>query len=113
MGTGFEELSSIISDFQFDIIGISETWLSNGISSDRYKLPGYDLIRSDRQGTCGGGGVAIFIRNTINFRVYSLNEVDSGLEHLCVIIKSKGVRLGVCVIYRPPGVIYTKLESLF
>ena len=43
--------------------------LDNSINNHEIDLDGYDLIRKDRN--CNGGGVAIFIRNTVNYKIRS------------------------------------------
>ncbi|KAG8252963.1 hypothetical protein J6590_045164 [Homalodisca vitripennis] len=40
-------------------------------------------------------------------------DLDPGIEYVCVIIRVKGVRLGLCVVYRPACINYTRLDTLF
>ncbi|KAG8324262.1 hypothetical protein J6590_096458 [Homalodisca vitripennis] len=68
MNTGFQELCAVIDDFKFDILGLSETWLTPDVSSDCFIVDGYSLWRKDRQGAEGlpgaaGGGVALLVAN--------------------------------------------------
>ena len=46
---------------------INETWLDDKISDHEVGIDGYDLVRKDRKRT--GGGVAIYIRNSINYKI--------------------------------------------
>jgi len=75
------------------------------------------LLRSDRQQDGShrhGGGVAVYIRDGIvHERHYFAEHVDPGLEYICVVLKVKGRRLGLCVVYRPPHLRCTHLAPLF
>ena len=85
----------------FDIIGISETWL-NETNKDIYNLNGYNhvpLVRQDRI----HGGVSLFISASISYRI--LNEIsiiNKDIECLFIEIELNGVRIHVGIIYRTP-----------
>ena len=58
-----------------DILEVNETRLDHTISSGEVTVSGYGLERKDRNRD--GGGVALYIRNTINYeRLFDL-ECDS------------------------------------
>ena len=61
----FDELLIYMQDKPFDILTLNETWLDNSISDSEVKIPGYDIVRRDRNRN--GGGVAMFIRSNISF----------------------------------------------
>ena len=54
-----------------DILAINETKLDSTIKDNEVHLPGYDVIRKDREnnGRHGGGGVCIYVRSNINFQI--------------------------------------------
>ncbi|KAG8246908.1 hypothetical protein J6590_073942 [Homalodisca vitripennis] len=88
LNTGFEEMCSVVSDFEFDASGVSETWLHPSTSSDSYTIPGYVMLRSDRQenlenvGT-QGGGVALYLKEGIAHEQRHLSrDVDRGIEKM-------------------------------
>jgi hypothetical protein len=114
LNTGFDEMCSIVSDFDFDVFGVTETWLRPNTPSHYYQIPGYALLRSDRKTNEVGGGVAIYIKDQFVFeqRFFS-DDVAPGIEYLCVVVKWKGQSLGICVVYRPSYVRYTRLSALF
>ncbi|KAG8308679.1 hypothetical protein J6590_104076, partial [Homalodisca vitripennis] len=70
----------------------------------------YQMLRCDRisnandaDGEEGGGGVAIYIKDGIQFEQHSfVNQLGPGIEAICVVLKLRGERLGLCVAYRPP-----------
>ena len=85
----------------FDIIGISETWL-NETNKDIYNLNGYNhvsLVRQDRI----HGGVSLSISASISYRI--LNEisiVNKDIECIFIEIELYGDRIHVGIIYRTP-----------
>ena len=61
----FDELLIYTHDKPFDILTLNETRPDNSISDSEVKIPGYDIVRRDRNRN--GGGVAMFIRSNISF----------------------------------------------
>lgn len=52
-------MGDLVLDNRFDIFVVSETWLSENISTQVIGIPGYQLVRSDREGR--GGGVGLYM----------------------------------------------------
>ncbi|KAG8287367.1 Ganglioside-induced differentiation-associated protein 2, partial [Homalodisca vitripennis] len=106
-----------VEDFDFDFLGISETWLTPDMSSDCYSLKGYSFCRFDR--TCGpglpsnGGGVAVYFRERFDMKRIYLDHIDGRLEYICVLGKVQILRLCVCVVYKLPSIPYSCFTSLF
>ena len=59
-----EELRIYMNSRCIDTLAVNETRLNDIISSGEVTVPGYTLERNDRNRY--GGGVALYIRNTIN-----------------------------------------------
>ena len=85
---------------KFDIITLSETFLSQNSLAD-LTLPGYhNVLRRDRP--TFGGGLAIFIRDCIVYKRKA--NLDSQLiENMWVEINTVDGKLLLCNIYRPPS----------
>ena len=86
-----------------DILGITETWLTNSILDSELTFEGYTVLRRDRDDDekSRGGGVLLYIRNELNPIVMS--EYKCGkIETLFCNINYNGdyTMLGIC--YRPP-----------
>lgn len=64
----FQKIGSLTTELSsFDIVSLSETWLSNSISSDEIRFPGFHKpIRKDRFGD-DHGGVKVYVRDTANY----------------------------------------------
>lgn len=100
LNTGFDEFSQILHTLQFDIIGLSETWLTPDHDSCLYFIPGYKLLREDRTGR--GGGVGFFIKNSMMFsRIYFAN-IPEGFEYICVSTTIDKKKVLIISVYRPP-----------
>ena len=98
---GFNEFSNLIQELDLDLVGISETWLSNDVSSDAIAIPGYSIFRSDRAGR--GGGVALYVKNMYKCQVLSFEfNFSNSFEHLWVKFKNSHRTFVIGVFYRPP-----------
>ena len=87
----------------FDVLFINETWLNNNVNDAEINIPGYSILRKDRDNG-RGGGVAVYLKNTLNamFRDDITNGSDIETIWVEIIIKNVGaVLLGT--IYRPPS----------
>ena len=54
-----DEIKILIHQNSFDILAISETWLSDKIPNELVNIPGFNVHRKDRPSH--GGGVLIYI----------------------------------------------------
>ena len=82
-----------------DILAINETRLDCTISNGQITISGYVIERKDRNRS--GGGVALYIRNTINYKRLLHQEDD--LEFLCIQVSKPKIKpFLVGTWYRPP-----------
>ena len=90
----------------FDVPTRSETWLSSNISDCEVTIPGYTLVRKDRNGSTklNGGGVLFYIRDNILFTVKK--DLATNKEELLwvEINRSKCKPLLIAAAYKPPNV---------
>lgn len=94
----FSEFKDTLKYHNFDLIGLTETWLNAELSSS-VDIEGYSFVRNDR--LTRGGGTGIYIRNNLSYRVVNF---DLQLENTCILLESGGVKLLFCVIYKPPRI---------
>jgi exonuclease III len=96
-----EELKIFLNEISFDILCINETRLiNNSIENRLVEIPGYDIVRRDRNRY--GGGVAIYIRNNLVY-VYWNDLIPDILEAICIEVKKPRMKpLLVCSWYRAP-----------
>ena len=84
-----DELRLNMQHQYLDILVLNETRLDETISNSEISIDKYTLVRNDR--TRHGGGVAMYIRNSINFNLR--NDLhDEALEFLCVEISKPKVK---------------------
>ncbi len=86
---------------EFDIVGITETWLNEKIDNEKLEIKGYKTpIRKDRDD--GWGGVALYIKDELYYK-RRLDLENPQLEAIWVEITQNNKTLLVCCIYRPPN----------
>ena len=99
-------------DEPFDILTLNETRLDNSILDCKVQIPGYDIIRSDRNRN--GGGVAMYIRTVIPYIIHKDLSQDT-LELLSIEVKKpKSKPLLISTWYQPPSAkieLFEKFEN--
>ena len=84
----------------YDVIGLSETYLTPTVPSDLFALNGFhDIIRKDRQGI--GGGVALYVRESIQWKRKLMYETNN-TEAIWIELNTIQGKLLICCCYRPP-----------
>ena len=60
-----DELKAYVVEFDLDIIGITDTWLNDGISNSEVAIENVSMYRKDRSEVKGGcaGGVIVYVRD--------------------------------------------------
>ena len=98
------DLRVVVSQFKdIDLLVINETKLDANIKDGEVHLPGYDVVRKDRESNGrNGGGVCIYVRSNINFQLRA-DLSPNNLECLTVeISKPCSKPFLVSTWYRPP-----------
>ncbi|XP_075159620.1 uncharacterized protein LOC142232810 [Haematobia irritans] len=98
-----DEFRYIFKDTGTDIICVSETWLSSSIPNGLINLRGYSVFRYDRESR--GGGVAIFMRNTLKAKFRTKSTRDERIEYVFVELVSTSRKILVGCCYRPNNTI--------
>ena len=97
-----------------DLLALSETRLYDTLTDFDVSIEGYEIIRRDRNR--GGGGVAMYIRNSIDHKIRT-DLSDHDLEFLCVEIRITGAKpFLLSNWYRPPNTcieLFEKFENLW
>ena len=99
----FEDLESLAAMDQYDIIGVTESWLdtSNRDFIAEYNLPNYTIFSSERINRIGGG-VILYVHNTLHPTLVKTQTV-SNIDTVFIEVKNKSSKILIGVIYRPPG----------
>ena len=67
----FEELKYFLIEYQFLVFSLNETWLKKNDRSSKFEIPGYNLMRFDRQKREGGGS-CFYVREDCIAKLYHL-----------------------------------------
>ena len=107
-----DELRILMKDKPLDLIAINESKIDDTVLDREIHIIGYNMIRKYR--TRNGGGVIIYLRDTISFS--ERNDLTSNsLEMICLEIKkTHNKSFLVCAWYRPPNsntILFTDFES--
>ena len=88
-----------------DILGVTETWLSD---TDKITVPGYKFVPLNRkkQKGCSRGGIGIFVRNEIQEFIKFRMDLSTEIVIFCTIDKNcvslpEDLILGI--VYIPPN----------
>ena len=102
-----DHLKLLASAHSPHIIAITETWLDDTISDRELAIPGYHLLRRDRDRH--GGGVAIFIWDNFPFTII-LSHTSAELLVVEIQLRRSPVLCGI--FYRPPSSDVSVLTSV-
>ena len=100
------ELQAILVSENHDVLCLTETWCDSNIPDSPINLPGYNLIRNDRQTNQRGGGVACVIKEGITFKRW--NDLESpDVESLWITLRPPRMprsmsHIILATIYHPP-----------
>lgn len=94
------EFCNIFVNSGVGVIAVSETFFKGWSDSD---LHGYSCVRNDRTGK-GGGGVAVYVKNGINFKILSMSpsQYSHRPEYIILQLTVDNVRIIFSCVYRPP-----------
>ena len=95
-----EEIRHIVKSSNAAVFGITESKLDQSILDCEVDIPGYDLLRCDRDRN--GGGVACYIRQDLSYIPKNIFPIT--IENVFVdILLPKTKPFSVGILYRPPN----------
>ena len=98
-----EELVFKLDEKKINISSINETFLK---PKHKITIPGYKIIRKDRS-TGQGGGVALIVKNDIQFNNFELNininNNRGNVEYVDIKINTKKLNELICSYYSSKG----------
>ena len=115
LASTFTEFKAMNYECNFDILMLSETWLTENQSLLNYvELSGYDLYYNNRENK-RGGGVAAYVRESLKCKIRKdFCSLDTDIEHLWLELQGKNrhSHLLIGVFYQPNFETKSKLEWL-
>ena len=100
-----DSLLVMLDSHLYDVIFITETWLSTNIPDSMLtSSTGYTIIRKDRELGTIGGGVAILIKNSIKFTLVDIPPNFIYLDCLVIDLHLSGQHsYRMACVYQPPS----------
>ena len=86
----------------YDIIGVTENWGNNEIYDAELQIPGYHMFRVDRRTTTRGGGVILYVSESIDAVQLDLFDTIEFSDCVFCMLSLSGSKLIVGVCYRSP-----------
>lgn len=106
------EIRRIAKKCDFDIIGVSETFIKEHTPLDRCNIDNYTLYKLNRTHTTQGG-VGIFVKNNIKTRVIEtpveITNNKNAPEVLGIVVTINRIQIAIITVYRTPKLPYTSL----
>lgn len=95
--SNFADFKQIVFN-NYDLITVSETWLTANISNEIVSLPGYNIFRCDR--ATRGGGIAIYVKGTFKANIVPVDVNNS--EQLWLSFNFQNKKYVIGTLYRSP-----------
>jgi hypothetical protein len=99
-----DEINSTFDGVGMHFICVSETWFKARHTNKMMEISGYRLLRADRTDGRRGGGVGLYVKTGISYKILGKSTSDQPIDFLFVDLKMFGTRILVGVIYCPPGI---------
>ena len=97
-----EELQVLVSVHKpLNIICITESWTSHDITDQGLSIPGFHLFRRDRNRH--GGGVSMYVSDTIQCKRLNIICAGEDLEILSIAVHNECSKMAISLFYRPPN----------
>ena len=103
-----DELCLFCNEHRLHVLALNETWLDASFDDKELSIPGYGVIRNDRNKF--GGGKAIYLAENLAYEEVHINYSDfqstsiTSVEALWIKIKpNKSAHLLLGSLYRPPN----------
>lgn len=105
-----ENLIYLLQDcnFNIDILCLTETWQNlNNCTIKGYQTP-ITLLRNNKK----GGGVGIYCKNNINFKIIKeMTIINENIEILSIEYKTNKIKGIISTVYRPPSQIIQNIQA--
>ena len=91
-----------------DLICVTETWFTDDLPDEAVEINGYSIVRKDTADYNNGGGVCIYVRNTIPFTL-RLDMLHSSIECVWAIVRPNWLprkisKIAVATTCLPPSI---------
>ena len=95
----FESLNKLIK-YNFCIFHVSESKLDSSFPSSQFSIPGYRIVRKDRNQK--GWEILFYINRDIPFKIIECKKLPGNLEILTLGIILDKIKILLMWLYKPP-----------
>jgi hypothetical protein len=96
-------MNDLFKGVDMQLIAVSETWFKTRHSNRQVNLDGFRVVRADRGGGRRGGGVALYLKESMRYKVVARSTPTSVVDYLFIELRLPYPVL-VCAIYNPPNI---------
>lgn len=93
-----DELKIRILKYDPDIVCVTESWLDDSVDNNAICIPGYQILRQDRNSN--GGGVIVFLKSNFSFTIVN-NSLPPTLNSNLLCCEIGILDLTLTVVYHP------------
>ena len=94
----------------YDVICVTESWLSQDIPDSELVISGYNVFRRDRNRH--GGGIIIFVRDSLPCTILP-TPISSSIELLSLTVEFCSSKFCISTFYRPPSSDVSYFDELY
>ena len=102
-------MRTIVTECNFYIMGICETFLDGNVADNEICIEGYTTVKKNRNRH--GGGVILYIKEGIQYNEIT-NLAGSEVESVWANIQCDKQQLALGIMYRPPSSNHAYLKSI-
>ncbi len=95
-----DEMRTIVTECNFDVMGICETFLDDKVADNKMCIEGYTIVK--KNWNRHGGGVILYIKEGIQYTEIT-DLAGSEVEGVWANIQCDKQHLALGVMYRPPS----------
>ena len=101
----FYEIHDILNGNRIDIFGISETKIDASFTDAQFCVEGFKLYRQDRNAKGNGGGIFVYIKDSIPHRILKTHSgITNAIEYMSFEVCFKRRTWFLVYMYKPPKV---------
>uniref|UniRef100_A0A1A9VZF9 Endonuclease/exonuclease/phosphatase domain-containing protein n=1 Tax=Glossina brevipalpis TaxID=37001 RepID=A0A1A9VZF9_9MUSC len=94
-------LSYLLFVLKAEVICTTETWFRPHVDDGFCQIVGYNVVRHDRTLGVRGGGIALYIKGGLYYKVVAKSGDDSTVEYLRVVVGGDTPKCLVMCVYNP------------
>ena len=92
----------LLGEFRPDIMGFTETHVTDAVVDHELEIDGYVCVRGDSESS-RTGGVLLYVDKSIKFEIMAINKCERNWWTITIKINDKNYRGSLMLIYHSPS----------